>query len=281
MKKYEVTLKFKREILGSKSLDPSIFLLHKIESTRKSIDKWAKSESKNQQAIPFLDAAEITDEDVQANLQALKRTIEEYLGEPLTKEQWEAALANDLKKDSPLFQMLKENKGHTVFARTSDSHPGIEVYVLKGATKELASIVYERDSVRLGFLKSKQFTASILNRHMFIEFVGTADEDISPFWADPECTIPKDVERGDDGKSDGCTRSLRANTPQGPIVSLMTSERITPTAYIKFRVVSFIKDVDEKALRKIYEVGEYYGASQWRNAGKGRFEIVNIKEVKE
>ena len=258
----------------------SIFLLHKIESARKSIDKWASTNSKDMRALPFLDAAEITDEDVQQNLLSLRRTIEEYLGEPLSKDEWEKALSNNLKKDSPLFQMLKEHRGHTVFARTPDGQPGVEEYTLKGAMKELASIVCERTKTKLGFLNSKQFTASLLNRHMFIEFPGFEDEGISPFWANKECTEVKDVERGHDGKADGCTRSLRANTPQGPIVSIVTSERVTPEVYIRLNVLSFIDDVNLKTLERIFEVGKYFGYSQWRNSGKGRFTIERLEEVR-
>lgn len=278
-KTFDVVLKFKREILGSKSLDPSIWLQHKIEQTRKSLDKWARSESKDKRALPFLDAAEISDEDVQQNLHSLRRTVEEYLGEPLSEEQWKNALANNLKKDSPLFQMLKEHRGHTVFARTPEGNPGVEDYVLKGAFKELASIVCERDRAKLGFLKSKQFTASLLNRHMFIEFPGATDDSISPFWANKECTEVRDIERNSEGKGDNCSRSLRANTPQGPIVSIVASERVTPEVYVRFNVLSFIDDVDLKALERVLDVGRYFGCSQWRSAGKGRFTIERLEEV--
>lgn len=77
-RKFNVKMRFNNEILGSKPLDPSVFLIHRIESTRKAIFDWAKKNSKNKKIMTFLDASQITNEEVQQNLRSLRNTIEEY-----------------------------------------------------------------------------------------------------------------------------------------------------------------------------------------------------------
>ena len=67
-----------------------------------------------------------------------------------------------------------------------------------------------------------------------------------------------------------CTRPLRANTPQGPIVSLVSSEAIPAGSTIEFTV----QVLDEKLLKQVkewFDYGIFKGLGQWRNSGKGKF----------
>jgi hypothetical protein len=68
-------------------------------------------------------------------------------------------------------------------------------------------------------------------------------------------------------------RPLRAQTPQGPRVTLVSSEELTDCE-VEF-VVEVLplgtKDFDLETLDYIFQYGEFSGISQWRNAGYGRF----------
>lgn len=275
-RRFKIKLKFLDEILGSKPVDPSMYLIHKIESTRASISEWSASKSKSKKALTFLDAAQITNEEVQQNLRSLRNTIEEYNGGKIQDHVWEDALANNLRKDDPLFIKIKENSGKTIFIR-SEGVPCWEDYILKASFKDLASIFCERSGKKLGFLNSMSATVSAINRHLFID-VENKKERICYFYEDEACTKRKDIERDYEGNSIGNTRSLRANTPKGKISSLMTSEVVKAPCWVKFEVVTYLPEMDIDALKVILDVGERYGMSQWRNIGKGSF-TYEIEEV--
>ena len=174
--------------------------------------------------MTFLDASQITNEEVQQNLRSLRNTIEEYYGDSISDVAWEDALANNLRKDDPLFMTIAEGTGKTVFIRCGKTGlPAWEDYVIKAAFKDLASIVCERSNRRLGFLNSMAGTASAINRHLFVD-VENRDERISYFYSDEDCTEKKDIERDADNKrSRGNTRTLRANTAKGKVCLLYTS----------------------------------------------------------
>lgn len=68
-------------------------------------------------------------------------------------------------------------------------------------------------------------------------------------------------------------RPLRAQTPQGPRVTLVSSEELTGCE-VEFVVEVLPKgttDFDMPTLDYIFQYGEFSGISQWRNAGYGRF----------
>lgn len=77
-----------------------------------------------------------------------------------------------------------------------------------------------------------------------------------------------------------CTRPLRANTPQGPIVSLVSSEAVPAKSTIEFTV----QVLDEKLLKQVrewFDYGIFKGLGQWRNSGKGKFTWEEIKPKKQ
>ena len=76
-----------------------------------------------------------------------------------------------------------------------------------------------------------------------------------------------------------CERPLRAETAQGPRVSLARSEEIPAGSTCTFKV--FVMNKKHLALvHEWLEFGIFHGTGQWRNSGKGRF-IVEYGEVEE
>lgn len=77
-----------------------------------------------------------------------------------------------------------------------------------------------------------------------------------------------------------CERALRANTPQGPIVSLASSETCPAGTMTSF---TLIIDTDEfvKYAIECLDKGFFNGHGQWRSGGKGRFvyELVDDEGV--
>ncbi len=73
-------------------------------------------------------------------------------------------------------------------------------------------------------------------------------------------------------------RPLRANTMQGPRVSLAASEQIDTPWEVTFEITLFPSAATAKskaltwdAIEAALEYGELHGLGQWRNAGYGRF----------
>lgn len=75
-----------------------------------------------------------------------------------------------------------------------------------------------------------------------------------------------------------CQRPLRAQTPQGERVSIADSETVPEGSQMTFTIK--VPDVYEKAVKEWLAYGEDYGLGQWRNSGKGRFEVLSIEEQK-
>lgn len=67
-------------------------------------------------------------------------------------------------------------------------------------------------------------------------------------------------------------RPLRAETMQGPRVSLVRSDMVLPGTTMSFDIVTLLPDVlGEEFLRGCFERGRYVGFGQWRTASYGRF----------
>lgn len=67
-----------------------------------------------------------------------------------------------------------------------------------------------------------------------------------------------------------CERPLRAETAQGPRVALAHSETCPEGSWIEMDILTRADDLMEYVPEWLNS-GIYYGISQWRNAGKGRF----------
>lgn len=83
----------------------------------------------------------------------------------------------------------------------------------------------------------------------------------------------------DNTKPGVCERPLRAETAQGPRVSLCRSETVPAGSWLQFEVVSLAKKIGkgddavdvEDLLKEWFDYGALRGLGQWRNSGKGRF----------
>lgn len=75
-------------------------------------------------------------------------------------------------------------------------------------------------------------------------------------------------------------RPLRAQTPQGPRVSLVRSDTVDAGTEITF-TMKWIKgnNISEKLLKDVLAYGELQGLGQWRNGGYGAFTVVHIKKI--
>lgn len=69
-----------------------------------------------------------------------------------------------------------------------------------------------------------------------------------------------------------CQRPLRASTPMGERVALASSEAIPAGATLEFNVACLC-DEDVPVVREWLVYGRLRGLGQWRNSGKGRFEV--------
>jgi len=69
-------------------------------------------------------------------------------------------------------------------------------------------------------------------------------------------------------------RPLRAETAQGPRISLARSEMLPEGTWFEFDLSVFDGPITDDILRDILDYGQYKGFLQWRNGGYGRFEFV-------
>lgn len=75
-------------------------------------------------------------------------------------------------------------------------------------------------------------------------------------------------------------RPLRGQTPQGPRVTLVGSERVKAPIEIRFTVeVIENKEVTVDLIREILNYGDFKGIGQWRNGGWGSFQWEEVKAL--
>lgn len=151
-------------------------------------------------------------------------------------------------------------KSMTVFPRNAEGKPIIWDYQIKGFFKEAASILRTLPDTKS---KSVKAFKKYIDGRIFIK---------------PR-QIPIEIaERYADGSDTGnCQRPLRAETAQGPRVALANSEEIKAGATFEFDVVCLHKD-DVPWVKEMLEYGEWKGLLQWRNSGRGAFEVVEITQ---
>lgn len=162
-------------------------------------------------------------------------------------------------------------RGMTVFSRTEDGKPMIYDYMVKGYFKETCSALQRlvpkdpatgkrikncavNESSKMGFTTYK----SIIDTLIFVK--------------------PREIPIVFDGEVTTCQRSLRAETMQGPRVSLACSEEVPAGATMEFWVHCF-DDAHAAAVKEWLNHGEYHGLGQWRNAGKGTFTWELLEET--
>lgn len=143
-------------------------------------------------------------------------------------------------------------KGMTVFDRTEDGEPFLYDYQVKGFFKGAC-----------GFLRNVTSTESAKLKNYKKKLDGL----LFVFPRKIKLELPE-------GKSIGtCTRPLRASTAQGERIALSHSEA-APEGTEIFFTIKILDDSMVKLVDEILEYGELSGIGQWRNSGKGRFEII-------
>lgn len=143
-------------------------------------------------------------------------------------------------------------KGMTFFDRTEDGEPFLYDYQVKGFFKGAC-----------GFLRNVTSTESAKLKNYKKKLDGL----LFVFPRKIKLELPE-------GKSIGtCTRPLRASTAQGERIALSHSEA-APEGTEIFFTIKILDDSMAKLVDEILKYGELSGIGQWRNSGKGRFEIV-------
>lgn len=146
-------------------------------------------------------------------------------------------------------------RGTTVFHRNKHGIPCFYDYQVKGFIKESGRLFNGMDGVKA--LRSK------VENYLFIE--------------------PRVIKLNmpHNGEMDYLERPLRAETAQGPRVTLARSEQLPEGTWFEI-YIDILKPgpITETMLRELLEYGSRKGIGQWRNGGFGRFTFT-LKRIKD
>lgn len=191
-------------------------------------------------------------------------TLEEMLGtKAANKDVFADFIASKCPDDDARRQELetaehREEAGTTVFHRDADGDLILWDYQVKGFLKEAADIMRQAEEEPAqveGQKKARKRWGSAKSKFDNFVFVS-----------------PRQIKLGKKAPDGICERPLRAQTMQGPRVSLARSELISAGT-------SFFVEIDlipgapitEAMIRQCLDYGKFKGIGQWRNSGKGRF----------
>lgn len=262
--KYDVELTLTREMLGTNPFNPHILDTHIIQKQRKLISE--KGSKTNAEINKYLDQLQITEERSQEELDNLFAKLEKLIGYELSEDERKLAIEGKLEKLRETFAEL-DLTGTTVFLHDEKTdRPCISDHMiygfLKAATDAIAKTLAKKKAT---MLHSAAYTQSVINQHVRCE------QRFIPF--------DRDTKKNEDGTTYFLQRSLRAQTAQGPRISLAKSEVVEAGAKLRFTLKVMKKSpLNEKILRTLFEYGEIVGLGQWRNAGNGMFsfELKNL-----
>jgi hypothetical protein len=148
-----------------------------------------------------------------------------------------------------------EERGTTVFHRDATGQIGVYDYQIKGFFKDACRSLRDADG-----MESKKFKAykTKIDGLIFVK--------------------PRFIAlRLPEGASVGvCERPLRAETMQGPRVSVCRSETVPAGTTIEFEV-TLLKAELKPIVREWFDYGQLRGLGQWRNSGKGIFSWEEVK----
>ena len=149
-------------------------------------------------------------------------------------------------------------KATTVFPRNAAGDPGFWNYQWRGYFKEACSGLRRvKGSLSEGIKAYKK----IIDLNVFV----------------PNRFIPIVLPEGT--KVGSCQRSLRAETAQGPRISLANSETVPAGSTCEFWVL-LMNPTDVDVLLEWMSYGMVHGTGQWRNSGKGIF-TYSVEEYRE
>ena len=183
--------------------------------------------------------------------------LEEILGtasaDPKLHEEFIASQAPDAPSREEEIEALGVDKvvekGKTIFSRDEEGNIILWDYQLKGFMKDAC-----------GALRRVKGTESsgVANYKKIIDGL------IFP--------KPRKIVIHTDGKIGSCQRPLRGNTPKGETIAIAHSETLPAGSYIDFEILLFDEKLED-LVKELFEYGAFRGIGQWRNSGKGRFEV--------
>lgn len=141
-------------------------------------------------------------------------------------------------------------KATTIFPKMEDGTPFIWDYMIRGFFKEACSVLKKVKGTKSAGLKAFKKEVDGL------------------IFVTPR-QIPLDLHGM---KLGNCQRPLRADSPQGAHTALANSEVAPAGTQIEF-TVQLLNEDDEALVREWLDYGKFKGLGQWRNSGKGRFEV--------
>lgn len=189
------------------------------------------------------------------------RFIEDVLGSVATLDvyktyQAQKAIDNGKYVSDEMQTVIDQRRGRTAFHRDGTT-PIIYDYVLKGHMKEMWRACRQMPGSASSKLTAGKSKIDLLV-HVFPRRIPLK---LSKPTVDNE-------------------RPLRADTPQGPRVTVVASEAAQAGTTMEFEVLCQAPDViGEKLLREWLGNGEFFGLGQWRSGGYGRFVVESFEEV--
>lgn len=259
---YNVKLRLLNDMLGTNPIDLNVMDKHILDRQRKLI---AENSKINKAVNKYLEAKDISIEQGEVELSALKGKIEEIIGREVTDEEFAGLKQGDLKKIATLKETIEEldQKGITCFLREPNTGKiciGSHMIIgfLKAAGEAISRTMTAKKETMLA---SSSYTSKIINQHLSVK---------------PALIVAsEDIKRTFDGTPDYLQRSLRAMTAQGPRISLAKSEVLPAGTVFEFDVLVMENSpMKEEILSALFEYGKMKGLGQWRNSDYGQFEVI-------
>lgn len=254
--KYRVELTLLRDQLGTNPLDPHVMDTHILNRQRELILENSKI---NKEINKYLDAIDISDERKQMEISNLISKLETMYKTTFSDEQKADIIAGKLSNLKETMAEI-ETSGLTVFFRDqATGRPAIGSHMIYGFLKSAAEAIGRTLPKKNGtVLHSVSYTQSLINQHVKVQ------EELLVF--------DRDLKKDKFGETFYLQRSLRAQTAQGPRISLAKSEVVEKGAKLDFTIkVLANSPITEKVLTTLLEYGEFSGLGQWRNSNYGTF----------
>ena len=194
-------------------------------------------------------------------IKARIRFVEPVLGgTPMNEEIYRDYIASKAPEDQDVSDELEAisqdeaiAKGKTTFPRDEEGYPFLFDYHIKGFFKSACQMLRPIYGTKSSGLKSFK---KCIDGEIFVSPRRIMFENV------------KEIRE--------CQRPLRAQTPMGERVALAISDEIPEGAEMEF-VVEVFNDAHEKMVHEWLNYGVYSGLCQWRNSGKGRFEVISYE----
>ena len=196
------------------------------------------------------------------------RLLQESLGtNPGDKEIYESFVASKAPDSASMEEEIAAygvdtvaEKGMTIFMKDDDGHPYIYNYMIRGFLKSAAGFCKQASGSKTNRMKLSAHKKKVDG----LIFLPNSQRKL--FWKNPDGSLVTLDEIGD------CQRPLRADTAQGPRVSLANSETVPAGSILEFRMY-VLDDSLAELVEEWLKYGCLNGLGQWRNSGKGSFVV--------